>query len=114
MTLSSIDEYGPQFQTKVISSLLTHKDFLINIYDILDPEMFGKDAHKWIIKEISSYYQKYHTSPSMDVLKTEIKKISNEVLQIAVKEQLREAYKASIEDTEYVQEEFQHSVKSTT
>jgi replicative DNA helicase len=106
MTLSSIDEYGPQFQTKVISSLLTHKDFLINIYDILDPEMFGKDAHKWIIKEISSYYQKYHTSPSMDVLKTEIKKISNEVLQIAVKEQLREAYKASIEDTEYVQEEF--------
>jgi replicative DNA helicase len=106
MTLSSIDEYGPQFQTKVISSLLTHKDFLINIYDILDPEMFGKDAHKWIIKEISSYYQKYHTNPSMDVLKTEMKKISNEVLQIAVKEQLREAYKASIEDTEYVQEEF--------
>ena len=55
MRLSSIDEYGPQFQTKVISSLLTHKDFLINIYDILDPEMFEKDAHKWIIKEISSY-----------------------------------------------------------
>ena len=77
MTLQSIDEYGPSFQMKVISSLLTHKDFLINIYDILDPEMFGKDAHKWIIKEISSYYQKYHTSPSMDVLKTEIKKISN-------------------------------------
>ena len=106
MTLHSIEEYGPQFQTKVISSLLTHKDFLVNINDILDPDIFGKDAHKWIIKEIIRYYEKYHTNPSMDVLKTEMKKISNEVLQIAVKEQLREAYKSSEEDTEYVQEEF--------
>jgi len=106
MTLHSIEEYGPQFQTKVISSLLTHKEFLVNINDILDPDMFGKDAHKWIIKEILRYYEKYHTNPSMDVLKTEMKKISNEVLQVAVKEQLREAYKSSEEDTEYVQEEF--------
>jgi replicative DNA helicase len=106
MTLHSIEEYGPQFQTKVISSLLTHKEFLVNINDILDPDVFGKDAHKWIIKEILRYYEKYHTNPSMDVLKTEMKKISNEVLQVAVKEQLREAYKSSEEDTEYVQEEF--------
>jgi replicative DNA helicase len=106
LTLHSIEEYGPQFQTKVISSLLTHKDFLVNINDILDPDIFGKDAHKWIIKEIVRYYEKYHTNPSMDVLKTEMKKISNEVLQVAVKEQLREAYKSSEEDTEYVQEEF--------
>ena len=106
MTLHSIEEYGPQFQTKVISSLLTHKEFLVNIHDILDPDVFGKDAHKWIIKEILRYYEKYHTNPSMDVLKTEMKKISNEVLQVAVKEQLREAYKSSEEDTEYVQEEF--------
>jgi replicative DNA helicase len=106
MVLHSIDEYGPQFQTKVISSLLTHKDFLINIHDILDPDMFGKDAHKWIIREILNYYEKYHTYPSMDVLKTEMKKVTNDVLKISIKEQLREAYQASVEDTEYVQEEF--------
>lgn len=106
MTLHSIEEYGPQFQIKVISSLLTHKDFLVNINDILDPDMFGKDAHKWIVTEILRYYVKYHTHPSMDVLKVEMKKISNEILQVAVKEQLREAYKSSEEDTEYVQEEF--------
>lgn len=106
MTLHSIEEYGPQFQTKVISSLLTHKDFLVNISDILDSDSFGKDAHKWIVKEILRYYDKYHTNPSMDVLKTEMKKIPNEVLRLSVKEQLREAYKSSEEDTEYVQEEF--------
>jgi replicative DNA helicase len=106
LTLHSIEEYGTQFQIKVISSLLTHKEFLVNIHDILDEEHFGNQAHKWIIKEILNYYEKYHTTPSMDVLKTEMKKVTNDVLKLSIKEQLREAYKASVEDAEYVQEEF--------
>ena len=106
MTLRSIEEYGPVFQMKVISSLLTHKAFLQNIYDILSDEYFVNPAHKWIINEILDYYQKYHTTVSMDVLKVEMKKMDNEVLQISVKEQLREAYKANIDDLEYVREEF--------
>ena len=92
MTLHSIEEYGTQFQIKVISSLLTHKEFLVNIHDILDEEHFGNSAHKWIIKEILNYYEKYHTTPSMDVLKTEMKKVTNDVLKLSIKEQLREAY----------------------
>jgi len=106
MTLHSIEEYGTEFQVKVISSLLTHKEFLVNIHDILDEENFGNQAHRWIIKEILNYYQKYHTTPSMDVLKVEMKKISNDVLKLSVKEQLRAAYQASTDDLEYVQEEF--------
>ncbi len=106
MTLQSIDQYGPQFQTKVIASLLTHKDFLVNIHDILDESTFGNQAHQWIIKEILAYYTKYHTIPSMDVLKVELQKIDNEVLQLSIKEKLREAYKISNDDAEYVIEEF--------
>ena len=52
MTLKSIDEYGPIFQMKVISSLLTHKEFLQNINDVLDDGDFSNPAHKWIINEI--------------------------------------------------------------
>ena len=106
MTLQSIDQYGPHFQIKVISSLLTHKDFLVNIHDILDYEDFGNTAHKWIIKEILKYYEKYHTTPSMEILKVELQKESSDVLQLSIKEQLREAYKASEDDLKYVQEEF--------
>ena len=106
MTLQSIDQYGPQFQTKVISSLLVHKDFLVNIHDILDESSFGNQAHQWIIKEILAYYTKYHTVPSMDVLKVELQKIENEVLQLSIKEKLREAYKITNDDAEYVMEEF--------
>ena len=106
MTLVSLQQYGPAFQIKVISSLLTHKEFLTNIHDIISDEYFDNQAHKWIIKEILKYYDKYHTTPSMDIIKVELKKVENEVLKVAVKEQLREAYQASDEDLEYVQEEF--------
>ena len=106
MTLQSIDEYGPSFQMKVISSLLTHKEFLQNINDVLSDEYFSNPAHKWIINEILKYYEKFHTTISMDILKVEMKKLDNEVLKVSVKEQLREAYKADVEDLEYVQGEF--------
>jgi replicative DNA helicase len=106
MTLNNLSAYGIGFQVKVLSSLLTHKEFLLNIQDVLSEEYFDNQAHKWVIKEILKYYQKYHTTPSMDVLKVELKKIDNEVLQVAIKEQLREAYKASDEDLKYVEEEF--------
>ena len=106
MTLKNLNQYGPHFQIKVLSSLLTHKEFLVNIQDILSDEYFDNQAHKWIIKEVLRYYDKYHTTPSMDILKVEVQKIDNEVLQLSVKEQLREAYQASDDDLEYVQEEF--------
>ena len=106
MTLNSLSQYGTGFQIKVISALLTHKEFLLNIQDVLSDDYFDSQSQKWIIKEILKYYQKYHTTPSMDVLKVELKKIDNEVLQVAIKEQLREAYKASDEDLKYIEEEF--------
>ena len=106
MTLKSLNQYGTSFQVKVLSSLLTHKDFLVNINDILSDEYFDNQAHKWIIKEIIKYYDKYHTTPSMDVLKVELQKIENDVLALSIKEQLKAAYKASDEDLKYVEEEF--------
>jgi len=112
MTLNNLSQYGVGFQIKVLSSLLTHKEFLLNIQDVLAEEYFDNQAHRWIIKQILGYFQKYHTCPSMDVLKVELKKIDNEVLQLSIKEQLREAYKASDEDLKYVEEEFSNFCKN--
>ena len=106
MTLINLNQYGTAFQIKVLSALLTHKEFLTNIHDIISEEYWDNQAHKWIIKEILKYYDKYHTTPSMDVLKVELKKVTNEVLKVSIREQLREAYEASAEDLEYVREEF--------
>ena len=106
MTLHSMEEYGAPFQMKVISALLTHKEFLQSIEDVLSDEHFSNPAHKFIINEILKYYEKYHTTISLEMLKVEMKKLDNEVLKVSVKEQLREAYKTDASDLEYVQEEF--------
>jgi replicative DNA helicase len=110
--LNQLNQYGVGFQVKVLSSLLKHKEFLQNIHDILEEEYFDNPAHKWIVEEILKYHYKYHTTPSLDALQVEVKKIDNEVLKVSVIEQLKEAYKASNEDQEYVEQEFANFCKN--
>ena len=106
MTLQKLSQYGKPFQVKVLGSLLTDKGFLLTVRDTLQEEYFDADAHKWILKEIVNYFDKYHTTITMDVLKIELVKIENDVLKTAIKEELRNSYQASQQDLEYVQEEF--------
>ena len=106
MTLKALNQYGKSFQLKVLGSLLTDKKFLLNVRDVLSESYFDSDAHKWIVDEIIKYFDKYHTTITMDVLKVELQKVDNDILQIALKEELRNSYQASQDDLEYVQEEF--------
>ena len=105
-TLNQLQQYGISFQIKVLSSLLKHREFLQNIYDILDAEMFDNPAHKWVVGEVLRYYYKYNTTPTIDSLLAEVKKIDNEVLKVSVAEQLKEAFKTANDDREYVEQEF--------
>ena len=106
MTLKSLQQYGKGFQLKVLGSLLTDKKFLLNVRDLLKIEYFDADSHKWIIEQLVTYFDKYHNTVTMDVLKVELQKVENEVLQVALKEELRHSYEASQDDLDYVQEEF--------
>ena len=106
MTLKALNQYGKGFQLKVLGSLLTDKSFLLNVRDVLQEDYFDSDAHKWIINELVSYFDKYHTTVTMDVLKVELQKIENDILKVALKEELRNSYEASQDDLDYVQEEF--------
>jgi len=106
MTLKALNQYGKGFQLKVLGSLLTDKAFLLNVRDVLQEGYFDSDAHKWIINQIVKYFDKYHTTITMDVLKVELQKVENDILKVALKEELRNSYQASQDDLEYVQEEF--------
>ena len=106
MTLKSLQQYGKGFQLKVLGSLLTDKKFLLNVRDVLYDTYFDADSHKWIVNQIINYFDKYHTNITMDVLKVELQKVENDVLQVALKEELRNSYQASQDDLEYVQQEF--------
>jgi replicative DNA helicase len=106
MTLQKLSQYGKPFQVKVLGALLTDKAFLLTVRDVLKEDYFDSDTHKWIITQIMKYFDKYHTTVTMDVLKVELQKIENEVLLVAVKEELRNSYASSQDDLEYVEEEF--------
>jgi len=104
--LNTLTAYGAGFQIKVLSSLLKNKEFLQTINDVISPEMFDNPSSQWIVSQILKCYYKYHSTPSLDYLQIEVKKIDNEVLKVSVVDQIKEAYKASNEDQDYVEQEF--------
>lgn len=113
VALNNIENYGLSFQIKVLSVLLTDNVFLQNISDVLDEDIFPNQAHKWIVGEILKYYNKFHNTISMEVLKIELKKLENEILQLSIKEQLKEAYQNSeSSDLEYIKNEFSNFCKN--
>jgi replicative DNA helicase len=112
MTLKKLEEYGPTFQLKVLSSLLKNKNFLLNVRDMIDDSYFSHPGHKWVIQEVLKYFDKFHSTPTLDSLKIEVKKIDNDILQTAVKEQLKLIYTTQYDDKEYVEEEFLNFCKN--
>ena len=106
-TLSKLNQYGPVFQVKVLGALLTQRQFLLNIVDSLDSEYFESSANKWVVEYIQKYFSEYHTTPTVEIMSIEVKKIENEVLRISIVEALKEAYKLSDQsDIEWVEAEF--------
>jgi len=105
-SLSKLNFYGKGFQLKVLGALLTDKRFLLNTRDLLRTDYFDSDAHTWILETTIKYFDKYHTTITMDTLKIELQKVENDILQVAVKAELRNCYEASQEDLAYVIEEF--------
>ena len=106
-TLSKLNQYGSVFQVKVLGALLTQRQFLINIIDSLDSNYFESSAHKWVVEYIQKYFSEYHTTPTVETLSIEVKKLENEVLRISIVEALKEAYKmADQRDIDWVEAEF--------
>lgn len=105
--VDTLTKYGKSFQSKIIISLLTNKEFLDQIFDLLTGDFFDSDADKEILRIIEEYYAKYKIYPSLEVFKVSIGKLHNDVLKVSVKDRLREIYSHSkATDLAFVQTEF--------
>ena len=99
-------KFGQKFQTKIVSSLLGDKVFLQTISDILEPEYFDSDSNKWISQTIRDYFFEYKTAPTLEVMKVKIDEIENEILQVAVVNDLKESWRLiKSSDLKFVQEQ---------
>ena len=106
MASENFNQFGPTFQAKIISSLLSDNKFIQTINDILEPEFFDSDANKWLTKQIAKYFMEYRKAPTLEVLKIKINQMDDEILKVSVVENLKEAWR-NIEatDLEFVKEE---------
>ena len=113
--MSKLTQYGHSFQTKAIGILITDRDFLQQIADIVSPEYFDNDAGKWIIRKTLKYYNEYKTIPTMEVFKVELENLQQELQNVAVKDLLKQAYKASkATDLGFVKDTFLDFCKNQT
>ena len=105
--MSKLEQYGHNFQIKTLSTLIKDREFLQQVADIVSPDFFDNEANKWIISKTLEYFNKYRTTPTMEVFKVEVDKVKNEIQQIAIKEQLKETFKSTKSpDLEYVKQTF--------
>lgn len=105
--VDTLKKFGNIFQIKCISLIISDRVFLERISDIISPDYFEADAHKWIVKLAMDYFPKYKNIPTFEVFKVEISKISDAVLSASLVEQIKAAYNyTSSTDMEYVRETF--------
>ena len=105
--IDTLSKYGQSFQSKVVSALITDNKFLDTISEVTTSKFFENDANKWIVSEILSYHEEYRKPPTLDVFKSQLTKIDNEVLKKTVVEQLRHVFtQVGNVDLEYIKDEF--------
>ena len=54
-----LEDYGTEFLRKLLSHVITNKNFFKSIYDVLSPDYFPHNAHKWVIDKLIEHYDKY-------------------------------------------------------
>ena len=106
--VNNLKEFGTPFQAKCLAAMLSDRAFLERIVDIVQPEYFETDAHKWVVKFVMTYFPAYRDIPTMSVFACEIKQIQDAVMQVAVREQIKTAYGevSHAKDLKYVKEKF--------
>jgi len=105
--IDTLSKYGQSFQSKVVSALLTDNKFLDTIGEITTAKFFENDANKWIISEILEYHNEFRKPPTLDVFKSQLSKVDNDILKKTVVDQLKHVYtQVGNVDLDYIKKEY--------
>ena len=113
--MDKLTDFGHTFQIKSISALMKNQTFLEQIHDILDEKHFDSDSLKWIVKECKKYYDEYRKCITLDVFKVKTQEVENDVLKVAVIENLKEIFRhMDSTDLEFIQDKALDFFKNQT
>lgn len=114
-TVDSLTEYGKAFQTNTIIALISDPIFLEQTLDILDFKNFDSEADQWIVKSIISYFKQYHRVPTLQVFKTEVAEIENDVKKAIVIDKIKEVFlklENAQSDLDFIKDKFLEFAKN--
>jgi|TARA_R100000027_G_scaffold66297_1_gene61997 replicative DNA helicase len=101
----SLIQYGTNFQSKLITSLLVDNKFTKQIIDILEIGYFDSDSNKFLVKSVKDYFTKYKNTPTMEALKVLVDDVDNDVLKTSIIDSLRGAWQhRESPDLEFIKE----------
>ena len=55
--------FGPDFEKTVIQAVLKNPEFMVKFKSIISPDAFLDETHKFLVKTIKEYYDKYDEHP---------------------------------------------------
>ncbi len=109
------NKFGTSFQIKILSSLLSDRIFLQQMYDILKPEMFDSEANEWIVTKTLKHFDTFSQLPTLDVFKTEVDRVERDVLKQSIVDNLKQVWNGlESDDLEYVKEKSLEFCKNQT
>ena len=109
------NKFGTSFQIKIISSLLSDRIFLQQMYDILKPEMFDSEANEWIVTKTLQHFDTFSQLPTLDVFKNEVDRVERDVLKQSIVDNLKQVWNGlESDDLEYVKEQSLEFCKNQT
>ena len=94
---NTLNQYGYGFQVKILSCLITDRNFLSQTYDLLDPGYFDNDALKFLITSTLDYFKEYRLTPTLEVFKVQLSNFDTQSLKY---QELRNALKESWKNIE--------------
>mgnify|MGYP003674786556 CR=1 FL=1 len=105
--IDGLGKFGSSFQVKVLTSLLTDKTFIQQVFDILDPKFFDTEAKQWLTETVFGHFNQYKQAPTLETFKIKIDQEDlPDVLKTTVIEDLRNAFKyTEATDLEYIKDE---------
>lgn len=77
--LAKLTEFGAEFQNKCITAVLTDRNFLDQIIDILSPDYFETSAQKWVVEKTIQYFVEHRVVPTPLVFAVELKSIDDQM-----------------------------------
>ena len=104
--INKLSDFGYNFQIKLIAALMTDKNFLQQISDILDHKYFESEATSFIVKCVKNHMVEFKSAPTLEVLKVKIKELKDDVLETSVVSALKDAMR-NVESTDlaFIKEE---------